>query len=269
MENSIGLQMYTLRNQMAEAKTALEVYQKVKAAGYDTVQPKITHGMTPAQLAAVLKDAGLRAVSFNGAAFGGVLGILANPKAAIEGAHALGVEILDIPTLFAEYRDSEEGYRQFGKALENCGKLVAGEGLRISYHPHALEFHKFPSGARGIDAMADASDPALVHFCLDCHWMQAGGVDQVGYIKKLKGRQTMIHFKDYGIGLGTGRDVGQVIKTFEAIGEGNIDWKPIVAACREVGIRDYIVEQDYQPRDAYDCIASSARYMRETLGLPG
>lgn len=266
MEHTIGLQMYTLREQIAAATDPLDVYKKVRAAGYTSVQAKLSHDMTPVQLKAVLDEAGLTPLSFNGNNFGHLLGILRDPKVAIEGAHALGVTTLDIGTVFIENRDTEYGYQLFADLINKAGRIVAKEGLKLSYHNHALEFHRFESGRSGMDVLVEDSDPAVLNFCLDCHWMQAGGVSQVQWLRRLAGRMTMVHFKDYGIDLGT--TVVEVSpRLFKAVGEGNIHWQPIVEVCKEIGIRDYVVEQDRCDRDPYDCIASSYRYIKNNLGL--
>jgi sugar phosphate isomerase/epimerase len=75
---------------------------------------------------------------------------------------------------------------------------------------------------------------------------------------------TMIHFKDFDVGFDM---TSHPPLLFKAVGEGNIDWKPIVDAYKEANIKIYVVEQDESERDIYDCIASSARYIRNTLEL--
>jgi DNA (cytosine-5)-methyltransferase 1 len=118
----------------------------------------------------------------------------------------------------------------------------------------------FPEALR----LVEECDPALVDFCLDCHWLAGGGANPASWITRLSGRMSMIHFKDYDIGFD---ETSQPPRLFKAVGEGNIDWQPITAACKAAKIGVYVVEQDECERDPYDCIASSARYMRNTLGL--
>jgi sugar phosphate isomerase/epimerase len=264
MANTIGLQMYTLRRELAAAKDPAEIYRKIKAAGYDAVQAKLSHNMKPRDLKKILDDAGLQPLSFSGNDFGQLLGILKDPKIAIEGAHALGVKILDVGSVFIENRNSLYGYQLFTNLINMAGKLVVKEGLKLSYHNHALEFHNFEGNRTGMDVLADESDPELLNFCLDTHWLATAGASSVPWIKRLAGRMTMIHFKDYGNGIdGTSAPP----RLFKAVGEGNIDWNPIVAASKEANISVFVVEQDECDRDPFDCIASSARYMRNTLGL--
>jgi sugar phosphate isomerase/epimerase len=266
MANILGLQMYTLRRELAAVKDPGEVYKKVKAAGYDGVQAKLSHNMKPGELKKVLDDAGLKPLSFSGNDFGHLLGLLKDPKSAIEGAHALGVDVLDVGTVFIENRNTLEGYRLYANLVNQAGALITGEGLKLSYHNHALEFHNFEGGRTGMDILVDETDPGVLNFCLDCHWLQGAGANQVQWIKRLTGRMTMIHFKDYGIDLGT-TTIEVTPRIFKAVGEGNIYWEPIVAASKEANISIFVVEQDECDRDPFDCIVSSARYMRHTLGI--
>jgi sugar phosphate isomerase/epimerase len=266
MANIIGLQMHTLRRELAAAREPLEVYRKVKASGYDAVQAKLSHNLRPGDLKKILDEAGLKPLSLSGNDFGHLLGILKDPKHAIESAHALGVNILDVGTVFIENRNTLSGYQLYANLINEAGKLVTKEGLKISYHNHALEFHNFEGGRTGMDVLADETDPDVLNFCLDCHWLQGAGANQIQWIKRLTGRMTMIHLKDYGIDLGT-TVIEVTPRIFKAVGEGNIYWEPIVAACMEANIGIYVVEQDECDRDPFDCITSSSRYMRNTLGL--
>jgi sugar phosphate isomerase/epimerase len=49
------------------------------------------------------------------------------------------------------------------------------------------------------------------------------------------------------------------------VGEGNLEWPQILAACSEGGTEWLIVEQDEFRRDPFDCLASSLMFLRERL----
>ena len=76
------------------------------------------------------------------------------------------------------------------------------------------------------------------------------------WIKKLKGRVPIIHFKDFGIVEGAAK-IEDVEKCFAEVGEGNINWPPIVEACRETGIEYVIVEQDICKGNPFDSLRVS------------
>ncbi len=70
----------------------------------------------------------------------------------------------------------------------------------------------------------------------------------------------MIHVKDKQVILGQG-------PTFSAVGEGNLDWVSILAACAEAGVQCYCVEQDTCDRDPFDCLAASSFKFLSNQGL--
>jgi sugar phosphate isomerase/epimerase len=46
------------------------------------------------------------------------------------------------------------------------------------------------------------------------------------------------------------------------IGEGNLDWADVLAACRDAGVEWLIVEQDECRRDPFESLAISRRNLR-------
>ena len=53
---------------------------------------------------------------------------------------------------------------------------------------------------------------------------------------------------------------------YAEVGEGNLEWEPILAACKEAGIDWYLIEQDTCQTDAFECLGLSLRNLR-ALGL--
>jgi len=46
------------------------------------------------------------------------------------------------------------------------------------------------------------------------------------------------------------------------VGEGNLNWPRIVAACKKAGVEWYIVEQDTCERDPFESLAISLRNIK-------
>ncbi|HCQ05107.1 MAG TPA: sugar phosphate isomerase/epimerase, partial [Candidatus Latescibacteria bacterium] len=74
----------------------------------------------------------------------------------------------------------------------------------------------------GLNILIEDSDPAL-GFEIDTYWIQYGGGDPTVWITKVKDRCPIIHFKDLAV---VGRE-----QVMAEIGEGNMNWPGIVAAC--------------------------------------
>ena len=53
---------------------------------------------------------------------------------------------------------------------------------------------------------------------------------------------------------------------FAEVGEGNLEWPQILAACREASIEWYIVEQDTCQGDPFESLGLSLRNLRQ-MGL--
>ncbi|MDR3193263.1 MAG: hypothetical protein LBT87_09385, partial [Treponema sp.] len=81
-----------------------------------------------------------------------------------------------------------------------------------------------------------------------------GGGNPVKYIKKLKGRISTIHFKDYRIVNRT--------RQFAEIGEGNLDWDEIIPLCKAQNIPYAAIEQDSDWLiDPFESLAQSRKFL--------
>ncbi|MNP36719.1 hypothetical protein D3C76_1301290 [compost metagenome] len=93
---------------------------------------------------------------------------------------------------------------------------------------------------------------------LDVFWVKKGGYDPLTYLVPYKERMPIIHLKDMS------RDEEQ---TFAEIGEGSIDFKPILEWGAASGVEWYVVEQDSCKRSPMDCVETSwnnlSRMIRE------
>jgi len=126
-------------------------------------------------------------------------------------------------------------------------------GLSVGYHNHSFELEKF--GAKtGLAILFDESDAALTAE-IDTYWIQHGGGNPGAWIRRVAGRSPLVHLKDMVIAEGK--------PVMAEVGEGNLDWPDILAACREAGVEWYIVEQDHCRRDPFDSLAMSLQNLRE------
>jgi sugar phosphate isomerase/epimerase len=147
------------------------------------------------------------------------------------------------------YREQgEAGFKRFAHDATEVGRRLAEAGLTFSYHNHSFEFVRF--GERtGLDIIYEESDPRYLMAELDTYWVQHGGGDVIDWIDKLAGRMPVIHFKDMVI------HEGQQIMA--EIGEGNLNWRGILDACKDADIDWYAIEQDVCRRDPFDSLRIS------------
>lgn len=102
----------------------------------------------------------------------------------------------------ASYRFN--GYEHLMASCEmfnRIGRVCKENGLCFIYHNHT-ELGEIMGDKTAVDLMAENTDPELVQFELDTHWLMASGLDPVAVIKKLGKRVRLIHQRDYPKGIG-------------------------------------------------------------------
>ena len=254
----IGVQGYTLRYRIYNACQVEEAYQRLAAMGYDGAEGGLGGRLMSAEEdMALLQKYGLRVAD--------AYGDLTKPDEAMARAEKYGVKILGMPSIPGDMINSPDGFKAYAARMNEMATPFKGTGFRLQYHNHAQEFRNFPQlgGKAGMAILIEETDPEMILFELDTHWMAAAGCDSVQWINKVKGRIPIIHFKDYAFDCkAEDTDFGNVYRRYAEIGQGNINWPPIAQACKEAGVEWYIVEQDRTVLDEYDCLKISIDYMR-------
>ena len=250
-----GAQAFTVRDFLTDKEQVRDTFRKIAEIGYDSVQAWAPPFMSTQELQDILKENGLENCS-GGGSFEKMKTDAAAIKEAIANARIIGTRYIGVGTIPEEYRYCKDGIKRYAKELNDIAAELKKEDCAVLYHHHALEFYSLGDGINGMDIMVDETDPENVLWTLDTHWMASAGVDLVYWINKLKGRVPIIHFKDYGIGNSVNLIEG-VDKRYAEVGEGNINWPPVVEACRNTGIEFVIVEQDICPGDPFDSLRTS------------
>jgi sugar phosphate isomerase/epimerase len=80
------------------------------------------------------------------------------------------------------------------------------------------------------------------------------GANPVDWIHKVKGRMDVVHLKDMAI--------LKEQQIFAEFGEGNLNWDAIIEACRQTGVKWYVVEQDTCQRNPFESLEMSFRYLQ-------
>ena len=155
-----------------------------------------------------------------------------------------------------EHRGTKENVDAFIAKVNEFGKKLKENGMTFNYHNHDFEFKALDNGERMIDYLIENTDPELFHFIPDVAWIHYAGADPVEYLKKMKDRVTVCHFKDYIIVDGE--------RKFCTLGEGKVDLKACYDACKELGIPYIMYEQDvdWVDGDAKKATKLSWEYMQ-------
>lgn len=258
---AVGLQLYTLGQ--APYRDLDGTLQAVARIGYRTVESVGFMKRTATDFRAALDRAGLtcpsahvplQADSGGGPSLAGDLGPLAADM------HRLGVEYVVVP-IFAwpqrvgGPRKGEDGvsfltragremtaddWRHLAAQLNDKGTALKREGLKLAYHNHNVEFVRHGSKT-AYDLLLENTQPGTVWFEMDVGWVAAGGVEPIPLLRGHPRRFRLMHVKD----LKASTVPNDAFRMDPAdVGSGTLDWKAILPAGYDAGVRHYYVEQE-------------------------
>jgi sugar phosphate isomerase/epimerase len=235
--NSIGLQLYSLRKEMAEdfagtlAKLAQLGFKEMEFAGY--------FDKSASEVRTILDANGLTSP----AAHIPLTDIANNLSQVIDTAATIGQKYIVLPFMVGADRDIDN-YPRIAELLNRSGEAAKAAGLKMGYHNHDFEFDVL-EGKRGYDILLAETDPDLVFFEMDLYWAATPGVDATEYFKSNPGRFPMLHVKDRAVD-GKMADVGR----------GTINFAEIFALASVAGFEHYFIEHD-NPSDGINSITYS------------
>lgn len=239
LEKRFGLELYSLRDYLKTDVPGTLAY--VKSLGITEVEVAGFYGYKPADFKTELDKAGLIPYSY----LGDYNDFKDSLSKIISIAKALNIKYVGTawiphkPNQF-DKADADKAIAVFNKA----GKELAKEGLHFFYHCHGYEFKPTPEGTL-FDYIIQKTDPANVSFEADIYWVFHGGQDPALLLKKYKGRFVAIHIKDMKVGQETGELSGNTPLTSDvAIGTGQIDFRRVIRAAMQSGVRYFYIEDE-------------------------
>jgi len=244
-------QLFTVREFVRTPSDIKESFKKIKSIGYDAIQVSAIGLIEHQHLKDLADSAGLTICATH-------IGFdrLKNELEDVIKQHKIWeCKYVGLGAMPAEYRKSQEGYIEFSKLASGYAKTLAENGLRFIYHNHNFEFVKF-NGITGMEMLLNETDPETFDFEIDTYWIQAGGANPVDWIRKVRSRMRVVHFKDMGAEL----DFKSIMAE---VGEGNMNWHAIIDACHDIGVEWCAVEQDICKRDPFESLAISLKNLKE------
>jgi len=246
---------YTIRDHIRTPEDFRRSMAKVAGIGYRAVQ---ISGMEPDLLGAeeirtICADNGLTICATHEPSDQ----ILNSPERVAERLETLGVRYTAYPFPGGIDFNDPESRSSLIRKLDKAGAVLRESGSVLTYHNHATEFVKW-EGKPALAHIYDETDPANLQAELDTYWIQLGGGNPVEWCERLKGRLPLLHLKDVGVREGNE-------PTMFEIGEGNLDFKTIIAAAESSGCEWFIVEQDTCPGDPFESLRKSFDFIRREL----
>ena len=156
----------------------------------------------------------------------------------IEYNKILGCDLCGLGAMPQKFWDEGCNPNEFIKNINKACETLKKENMYFGYHNHAFEFKKI-NGVTIYDRLINETDSDVFNFIVDTYWLQIGGKNPPDVIRELGKRAMALHFKDFvpTSGWSASMKMGE-------IGNGNLDWDKIIAACEDTGTRWALVEQD-------------------------
>lgn len=238
----IAAELYTVRDLMAH--DALGTIRAVAALGYDGVELAGLFDKPVPELRALFDDLGLRVCS----AHVPLKDLEQDLDRTIATYKALGCPIMVIPAVDASRRSD---YVTLGAQLKPIAERVREAGMRLAYHNHDHELRE-QDGTTRLAQLRDTIGPELLSFELDCGWAHKVGLEPLPIAREFAGRLPLLHIKDVDAN-GDWAEVGQ----------GVIDYGPLLGAAAELGAEWLIVEQDTCKNPPLESLAISLAWLRK------
>jgi sugar phosphate isomerase/epimerase len=242
----IGLQLYTVRNQMTISveRTLAEVanvgYKEVEFAGYFKRPPRA--------IKQLLDDNGLKSPSAHID-----LGALRGPwNRTLSDAAEIEHKWLVIASIDDSDRNSLDALKRTADLIHKAADDAKFYKIKLGYHNHDAEF-KPVDGKPAYDHLLELTKPGELDFEMDLYWITRAGGKPLDYFKRWPGRFPLVHVKDAG----PAPDFRMM-----DVGRGTIDWAEIFRHRKEAGIKYFFVEHD-QPADPMASIKNSFDYLKK------
>jgi sugar phosphate isomerase/epimerase len=234
--HEISIQLYTLRDAMADQAGFDLVLNRLAQYGYERVELAGNYGgRTPRELRAFLDDLGIRASSSHD-------GLSNGDRAAMHAKFAravtLGQKYVVVPFLNGT---TLEYWQDAADQMNTEAALAKRYGLRYGYHNHAHEFTiDLGGGLTPWEVLTESLDRRLVHLEVDLYWAYTGGVNS-GATDPLAFALDVIHDAPQKVRQYHVKDRDAATGDMCDLGTGVIDFAKIF---RSHAVEEYIVEND-------------------------
>ena len=231
------------------------ILNRVKKTGYEGIEMGTPEGFTHEEYRVAADNAGLTVLTAGKLSYPELKS--GNFSAKINECRVLGASNVMVSNVDNLALGNPDELKEFIRCLNTAGKALSENGLRLSYHNHAIDFTKI-NNKTIFDHILENTNPSWVFIEPDTYWIQAGGGHVISWLKKLKGRVFIVHFKDYAIDQYSDHTFLECThRLFAEVGEGNLNWPGIISECIDQKIEWCAVEQDITQRPAFESIAVS------------
>jgi len=212
----------------------------------------------------LIEESGLKVISLHSN-----LGSIENDaKAIADEAKNFGTDTVVITGMYQFDYSSLDDVKELAKRLNQAGKALSEEGIRLLYHNHNVELQKVTSEKTAYDIIIEETDPAYLNFEFDSYWMADGGTNVPALMEKLGSRMKLWHINDRGY-TKSGPYMTPILKeNATELGNGNMDLDTLSAIAKKTGVEGVVLEthQNWVDNDPIKSLQVSAKYILEQFG---
>jgi inosose dehydratase len=156
-------------------------------------------------------------------------------------------------------RKTEQELAIEASSLNRLGQHLKDRGMRLMLHQHDPDMAE---GAREWRSNLHRTDPKLVWFCVDVHWVYRGKQDPMELLKEAGPRIADLHVRNSVNGVWS-----------ESLGDGDVDYRAVAKFLRSIKYQGLIAvelayEKDTNPtRPLEEDIKISREYAEKVFGL--
>ncbi|WP_336834956.1 MULTISPECIES: sugar phosphate isomerase/epimerase [Sphingobacterium] len=255
-KKEIGLQLYSVREEIGKNPNFDQILQKISALGYTGVEAAgykdgKLYNLSPQEFKAKVEKAGMKVISSHATktlsdkelASGDFTESLKWWDECIATHKAAGMKYIVTPWMDVPktLKDLETQCRY----LDAVGAKCRQQGIVYGYHNHSHEFRKVEDKVM-YDYMIEHTNPENVFFEMDVYWAVMGQVSPVDYFNKYAGRFKALHIKDH-------REIGQ---------SGMVGFDAIFNNSKVAGLQYIFVELEETRNDIYTGLQQSIDYLK-------
>ena len=247
MNKKFAAQLFTLRDEL-KTSGIRPVFKALKEMGWSGVQlSALPKGYDPNEVAKALKEFDLKAAGMHIS----LDRLESDLENVIKEVDLYGTKDIICPSVPESMRN-EQGMKDLKQKLNDIAQKAPG--YRISYHNHAFEFDITIDEKDALSYILEPADDNKILAEIDVYWVKKGGNDPLTFIDAYTNRMPIIHLKDM---------TDDERQTFAEVGEGVIDFIPLLKWGEANGVEWYAVEQDICERPPLDCLETSLKNLQQ------
>ncbi len=243
MTLQVALELYTVRDETS--RDFAGTIRRVAQLGYAGVEFAGYGNLTAAEMAALLAETGLHAVSTH-LRLDALQGLQLDE--AMRYCKDIDCSIIVLPSLPHEWR-TLAGMQALAPQLNTIGQRCQEHGITFGYHNHDFEFTRV-DGMYLLDHLLQLTDSSFVKIELDMYWAAYAGVDPVAYLQTHAERIALIHLKDMAAD-----------RSMTEVGKGILDMQAVCAFAEAHGLW-CIVEHDHPELPSLESARISLEYFK-------